>query len=164
MLGARINVIQPQIRNLIAYLLPLPDKKPTTTVLKRDKTSGLDRNDRQKCSYLQRTLLIRKGSIKYCLLLLWARLKISREKTQQLYAGCVHFTVDWLFWNLYGSYIAPRSLLSWKKPGNFSFDNMGPLSTQILQKSLYINKYNICNDTQINMNFLKLFQGRWQHN
>ncbi len=24
-----------------------------------------------------------------------------------LYAGCVHFTVDWLFWNLNGSYIAP---------------------------------------------------------
>ncbi len=34
------------------------------------------------------------------------------------YSGCVHFTVDWLFWNLYGSYIAP--LLSWKNPGNFS--------------------------------------------
>uniref|UniRef100_A0A672KZ15 Ankyrin repeat and SOCS box containing 13 n=1 Tax=Sinocyclocheilus grahami TaxID=75366 RepID=A0A672KZ15_SINGR len=27
MLGARIDLIQPQIRNLIAYLLPLPDKK-----------------------------------------------------------------------------------------------------------------------------------------
>ncbi len=39
--------------------------------------SGLDRNGHQKCSHLQRTLLIRKGSIKYCLLLLWARLKIS---------------------------------------------------------------------------------------
>ncbi len=48
-------------------------------------------------------------------------------KNTATYAGCVHFTVDWLFWNLYGSYIAPRSLLSWKKPGNFSFDNMGPL-------------------------------------
>ncbi len=46
------------------------------------------------------------------------------EKAQLLYAGCVHFTVDWLFWNLYGSYIAPRPLLSWKKPGNFSFDNI----------------------------------------
>ncbi len=45
MLGARIDVIQPQIRNLIAYLLPLPDKKPTTAVVKRDKTSGMDRND-----------------------------------------------------------------------------------------------------------------------
>ncbi len=42
------------------------------------------------------------------------------EKAQLLYAGCVHFTVDWLFWNLYGSYIAPRPMLSWKKPGNFS--------------------------------------------
>ncbi len=48
-----------------------------TAVVKRDKLSGLDRNDRQKRSHLQRTLLIRKGSIKYCLLLLWARLKIS---------------------------------------------------------------------------------------
>ncbi len=48
MLGARIDVIQPQIRNLIAYLLPLPEKyKKLTTVVKRDKTSGLDRNDRQ---------------------------------------------------------------------------------------------------------------------
>ncbi len=53
MLGARIDVVQPPIRNLIAYLLPLPDKKPTTAVVKRDKTSGLDRNDRQKCSRLQ---------------------------------------------------------------------------------------------------------------
>ncbi len=25
------------------------------------------------------------------------------------------------------SYITPRPQLSWKKPGNFSFDNMGPL-------------------------------------
>ncbi len=55
MLGARIDVIQPQIRNLIAYLLPLPDKKPTTAEVKRDKTSGLDRNDCQKCLHLQRT-------------------------------------------------------------------------------------------------------------
>ncbi len=55
MSGARINVIQPQIRNLISFLLPLPDKKPTTAVVKRDKTSGLDRNDHQKCSRLQRT-------------------------------------------------------------------------------------------------------------
>ncbi len=45
MMGARIDVIQPQIRNLIAYLLPLPDKKPTTAVVKRDKTS-----ERQKRS------------------------------------------------------------------------------------------------------------------
>ncbi len=46
MLGARVYVIQPQIRNLIAYLLPLPDQKLTQAVVKRDKTSGLDRNDR----------------------------------------------------------------------------------------------------------------------
>ncbi len=77
MLDARIDIIQPRIRNLITYLLPLPDKKPTTAVVKRDKTSRLDRNHRQKCSCLQRTLLIRKVSIKYCLLLLCVRLKIS---------------------------------------------------------------------------------------
>ncbi len=23
------------------------------------------------------------------------------EKAQLLYAGCVHFNVDWLFWNVY---------------------------------------------------------------
>ncbi len=40
MLADRIDVMQPQIRNLIAYLLPLPDKKTTTAVVKRDKTSG----------------------------------------------------------------------------------------------------------------------------
>ncbi len=56
------------------------------------------------------------------------------EKAQLLYAGCVHFTVDWLFWNLYGSYIVPRPLLSWKKPGHFSFDNMGPLSCKLWAK------------------------------
>ncbi len=55
--------------------MPLPDKKTTTAVVKLDKTSGLDRNDRQKSLRLQRTL-IRKGSIKYCLLLLWAHLNI----------------------------------------------------------------------------------------
>ncbi len=77
MLGARIDVIQPQIRNLIADLLTLPDKKTMTAVVKHDKMSGLDRNNRQKCSRLKGTLLIRKGSIKYSLLLLWARLKIS---------------------------------------------------------------------------------------
>ncbi len=32
-----------------------------------------------------------------------------------------------LFWNLYGSYISARPQLSWKKQGNFSFDNIGPL-------------------------------------
>ncbi len=66
MLGARINVIQPQIRNLIAYLMPLPDKKNDDAVIKHNKTSRLNRNDFQKCSRLQRTLLIRY----YCLLLL----------------------------------------------------------------------------------------------
>ncbi len=50
----------------------------------------------------------------------------SWNKSPLLYAVCVHLTVDWLFWNLYGSYIAPRPLLSWKKPGNFSFDYIGP--------------------------------------
>ncbi len=60
MLDARIDVLQPQIRNLIAYLLPLPDKKPTTAVVKRDKTSGLDRNHRQKCLRLQRTTSYQK--------------------------------------------------------------------------------------------------------
>ncbi len=59
---------------------------------------------------------------------IFSEVTMAREKAQVLYAGCVHFTVDWLFWNLYGSYIAPRPLLSWKKPGNFSFDNMGPLN------------------------------------
>ncbi len=60
MLGARINVIQPQIRNLIAYLMPLPDKKKNDdAVIKHNKTSRLNRNDFQKCSRLQRTLLIR---------------------------------------------------------------------------------------------------------
>ncbi len=51
----------------------------------------------------------------------------AREKSQLLYAGCVSFTVYWLFWNLHGSYMSPRPLLSWNKPGNFSFENMGPL-------------------------------------
>ncbi len=98
MLGARIDVIQPQIRNLIAYLLPLPDKKTTTAVVKRDKTSRLDRNDRQKCLRLQRTLLIRKGSVKYCLLLLWA--KDFLHLTTVLWNNvCVHVckTTKWRF-------------------------------------------------------------------
>ncbi len=46
--------------NLTAYLLPLPDKNPTTSMVKRDKTSRLDRNHHQNCSRLQRTLLVRK--------------------------------------------------------------------------------------------------------
>ncbi len=71
MFGARINGVQTAICNVFAYLLSLPDEKPTTVVVKRDKTSRLDRNNHKKCSRLQRTLLIRKKSIKYCLFLLW---------------------------------------------------------------------------------------------
>ncbi len=56
MLGDRIDAIQAQIRNLIIYLLPLLDKKTTTAVVKHDKTSGLDRNESQTWSRLQRTL------------------------------------------------------------------------------------------------------------
>ncbi len=48
-------------------------------------------------------------------------------KRHRYFNYCVHFTVDWLIINLYSSYIFPRPLLSWKKPGHFSFDNMGPL-------------------------------------
>ncbi len=61
---------------------------------------------------------------------------MAREKAQLLYGGCVHFTVNWLFWNLFGSYIAPRPLSSWKKPGNFTFDNMGALSSGVIQACL----------------------------
>ncbi len=60
MLGARI-VVEAPILNCKAYLLPLPDKKSTTAVVKRDKTSRLDKNYSKKGSHLQRTLLIRKG-------------------------------------------------------------------------------------------------------
>ncbi len=31
-------------------------------------------------------------------------------------------------------YISPRPQLSWKKPENFSFDNMGPLKGSFTQK------------------------------
>ncbi len=55
-----------------------------SAVVKRDKTSGLDRNYSQKCLRLQHTLLIRKGLIKYCLLL-WARLKISYASHYVMY-------------------------------------------------------------------------------
>ncbi len=41
-------------------------------------------------------------------------------------AVCTLLWID--CFDLYGSYISPRPQLSWKKPGNFSFDNMGPLS------------------------------------
>ncbi len=40
--------------------------------------------------------------------------KGSWKKSQLLYVGCVSFTVDWLFWNIYSSSIAPRPLLSSK--------------------------------------------------
>ncbi len=46
MSSARIDVKQPRIRNMTAYLLPLPDKKLMTAVVKRDEMSGLDRNAR----------------------------------------------------------------------------------------------------------------------
>ncbi len=38
MLGARIYVVEASIWNLITYLLPVPDKKPTTAVVKHDRT------------------------------------------------------------------------------------------------------------------------------
>ncbi len=77
MLGARINVVEASIWNFKACMLSLPDKIMMTVVVKCNKISGLDRNHCQTWSRLQLTLLIKKGSIKYCLLLLWARLKIS---------------------------------------------------------------------------------------
>ncbi len=54
MLGVRIDVVEAQIWNFNAYLMPLLDIKTTTAVVKRDKTSGLDRNDSQICLRLQR--------------------------------------------------------------------------------------------------------------
>ncbi len=36
MLGARIDEVEAPIRNLIAYLPSLPDKKTTTAVVKQD--------------------------------------------------------------------------------------------------------------------------------
>ncbi len=53
-------------------------------------------------------------------------------KRHRYFNYCVHFTVDWLFWNVYGSYISPRPRLSWRNPGHFSFDYMGPLSKCII--------------------------------
>ncbi len=52
-------------------------------------------------------------------------------------AGYVHFTVNWLFWNLY-VVTYPLDLLSRKKLGHFSFDNMGPLNW--IQKHLLMLK------------------------
>ncbi len=66
------------------------------------------------------------------------------------YAGCVHFTVDWLFLNIYDSYIDPRPLLSRKKTGHFSFDNMGNLIYVFLciylcySHNLYIFFFQVC--------------------
>ncbi len=93
-------------------------KNTMTAVVKLDKTSGLDKNDSQKCLDLQRTLLIRKGSIKYCLLLLWARLKIFdashyvmnemsvcmcvKQQTNDLYiiiCNCIYIVVINCGWN-----------------------------------------------------------------
>ncbi len=72
----------------------------TAAVVKWDKTSGLDRNHNQTWSHLQLTL-IRKGSIKYCLLLLWARLKIyCISRIWRVWnIVCVHVckTTNWRF-------------------------------------------------------------------
>ncbi len=46
-------------------------------------------------------------------------------KRHSYFMQAVSFTVDWLFWNLYGSYIAPRPLLSWKKIRKFQFWQYG---------------------------------------
>ncbi len=100
MLGARIDIIQPQIRNLVFWSCWHCQTKKTMTAV-RDKTSGLNRNDHQTWSRLQHTLLIWKGSITYCLLLLWACRKISC--ISQIYCVwhnvCVHVckTINWQF-------------------------------------------------------------------
>ncbi len=72
----------------ILMLLPLPVKKKTmTAVVIRDKPSGLDRNDRQKCSQLQTVHTSYPNRFnKYCILLLWARLKISYGSQYVVYA------------------------------------------------------------------------------
>ncbi len=51
--------------------------------------------------------------------------KGSWKITASLFRLCAFYCG--LFWNIYGSYISARPQLSWKKQGNFSFDNMGPL-------------------------------------
>ncbi len=51
MSGARIDVIEASIWHFKAYLLSLPDKKTMTAVVKRIKTSRLDRNHLVFCSY-----------------------------------------------------------------------------------------------------------------
>ncbi len=72
MLDARIDVVEATIWNFNAYLLPLSDQKRWQQWLNKIKR---DRTHHKKCSRLQRTLLIRKGSIKYSILVLLARLK-----------------------------------------------------------------------------------------
>ncbi len=76
-LGARIDVIQLKLYILSYTCCHCLKKQLMTSVFKWDKTSGLGRNDGRKWSRLRRTLLIRKGSVKCGLLLLWAHLKIS---------------------------------------------------------------------------------------
>ncbi len=48
MLGARIDAIQPQIKDFTIYLVSPPDKKTMTAVVKHDKTSGLDKKRSSK--------------------------------------------------------------------------------------------------------------------
>ncbi len=56
----------------------------------------------------------------------------TREKTATLCAVC---TLLWM--DCFETYmVAPRPLLSWKKPGHFSFDNMGLLREFALQHEL----------------------------
>ncbi len=50
MLGARIDTIQPQIRNLITYLLPLPDKLWLNEIIGADWTETIVKHD-QKIFY-----------------------------------------------------------------------------------------------------------------
>ncbi len=54
----------------------------------------------------------------------------AHEKSQLLYAGCVSFTVDWLFWNLH-VVTYPLDICYHKKRQDI-FDNMGPLTLDSL--------------------------------
>ncbi len=73
MLGARIDPIQPHISNLICHCQTKKQRQLWLNEIKEANwTETIIKN-----ACLQRTLLIRKGSIKYCFLFLWARLKIS---------------------------------------------------------------------------------------
>ncbi len=42
------------------------------------------------------------------------------EKAQLLYAGCVHFNVDWLFWNMYIVVAQPLDLSYYEKSQDIS--------------------------------------------